>query len=77
MNEAVVTEKKHWSASRTIQFNALVAALVAIEANLNLLQPYLPGNFYAYVSMGLVVGNTFLRTITSTALTTQKADQAQ
>lgn len=77
MNQIDITEKKHWSQSKTLRFNALCAALIALEANLNLLQAYIPGNVYAWLAVGLVAGNSFLRTITNSGLTTQKADQDQ
>ena len=66
---------KPWYTSKTIIINAIVAALVALEAGTGLLQPYLPGNFYALVAVGLPVLNAVLRVITTTALTAGKVEQ--
>jgi len=63
---------KPWYTSKTLIINALVAALVALEAGTGLLQPYLPGNFYAMIAVGLPVVNAILRVITTTALTGRK-----
>lgn len=54
--------------SRTIVFNTLVAGLAAIEGSFGLLQSHLDGNIFAYLTVGLTVGNTILRTITTEAL---------
>jgi hypothetical protein len=50
--------------SRTMLFNAIVASLAALEGVFNLIQPHIAGNYYAYLTIGLTVGNAFLRTIT-------------
>ena len=63
---------KPWYTSKTIIINAIVAALVALEAGTGLLRPYLPGNFYAIIAVGLPVVNAVLRVITTTALTANK-----
>lgn len=63
-----VVEPKPWWQSRTIRFNALCAVLIALEASFSMLQPHVPGNVYAYISVALAVGNAFLRTITVTSL---------
>jgi hypothetical protein len=63
---------KPWYQSKTIIVNVIVAALVALEAGTGLLQPYLPGNFYAIIAVGLPVINAMLRVITTTALTASK-----
>ncbi len=63
---------KPWYQSKTIIVNAIVAALVALEAGTGLLQPYLPGNFYAIIAVGLPVVNAILRVITTTALMVSK-----
>jgi len=55
-------------ASKTMWFNAIVASLAALEGVFNLLQPHIAGNVYAYITIGLTVGNAFLRTITSEPL---------
>lgn len=63
---------KPWYQSKTIIVNAIVAALVALEAGTGLLQPHLPGNFYAIIAVGLPVVNAILRAITTTPLTANK-----
>ena len=63
---------KPWYQSKTIIVNAIAAALVALEAGTGLLQPHLPGNFYAIIAVGLPVVNAVLRVITTTALTANK-----
>ncbi len=63
---------KPWHQSKTIIVNAIVAALVALEAGTGILQPYLPGNFYAIVAVGLPMVNAILRVITTTGLTASK-----
>ena len=63
---------KPWYTSKTIIVNAIVAAMVALEASTGLLQPYLPGNFYAIIAVGLPVVNAVLRVITTTALAANK-----
>jgi len=56
---------KKWYQSKTIVVNAIVAALVALEAGTGLLQQFLPANFYAMVAVGLPVVNAILRVVTS------------
>ena len=63
---------KPWYTSKTIIINAIVAALVALEAGTGLLQPHLPGNFYVIIAVCLPVVNAVLRVITTTALTANK-----
>ena len=63
---------KPWYQSKTIIVNAIVAALVALEAGTGLLQAYLPGNFYTIIAVGLPVVNAILRVVTTTALTASK-----
>lgn len=53
--------------SRTIWFNALVAGLSALEGVLGVLQPFIPGNIFAYITVILVVGNPVIRTLTNQA----------
>ena len=60
---------KPWYTSKTIIVNAIVAALVALEAGSGLLQAYLPANFYTIIAVGLPVVNAVLRVVTTTALT--------
>lgn len=63
---------KPWYTSKTIIVNAIAAALVALEAGTGLLQPHLPGNFYAIIAVGLPVVNAVLRVITTTAVAGRK-----
>lgn len=62
---------KKWYKSRTIILNAIVAALVTLEAGTNLLQPFLSANFYTIVAVGLPILNAILRVITTQAVTIQ------
>lgn len=63
-NFAVVATAKPWWQSRTLRLNAAAAALIALEAQFSLLQPYLPGNVYAWLAVGLTMANAALRVIT-------------
>lgn len=65
MAEAYVALKKRWHQSKTVWFNAGVSGLFALEANVHMIQPYVPGNVYAYGVLVLTVGNTVLRFMTS------------
>lgn len=56
---------KKWWTSRTLWVNALVLALAAAEAQLNVVQPLLPLNVYQLVAFGLPVLNAVLRFLTS------------
>ncbi len=68
--------KKRWWRSRTLQVNALVAALVALEAGTGLLQPLLPVNIYTAVAVGLPIINAVLRVVTSQGLTARPETEA-
>ena len=59
---------KPWYKSKTLWFNTIVAALVALEASFSILQPLVPANVYAVLSVVLTVGNAALRVITTQAL---------
>lgn len=56
--------KKPWWKSKVLWFNAVVSALAALEAGANLIQPYVPGNIYAWGLLLLIVGNAVLRVVT-------------
>lgn len=56
---------KPWWRSKTLQVNALAAALVAFEASSGLLQPLLPVNLYTAIAVSLPVINAWLRVITT------------
>lgn len=60
----MVVAQKPWYCSKTLRFNLVAAALIALEAQFALLQPYLPGNVYAWVATALAVGNAVLRVVT-------------
>lgn len=64
---------KRWTSSRTLIVNAIALALLAAEAQLQLLQPLLPVNVYALAAFVLPVLNAGLRLITTTALCTGQA----
>lgn len=57
--------------SRTYRFAAIMSAVMALEANFALLQPYLPGNVYAYISVAMAVGMAYYREVTSTPLSSK------
>ena len=57
--------------SKTMWFNAIVAASASAEGVFNLLQPHMSGNVFAYLTVLLTVGNAFLRTITTTPLSSK------
>lgn len=54
--------------SKTMIFNMLVAALAALEGIYSVLQPFVAGNVYAYLTIALTVGNAALRVITTKPL---------
>lgn len=54
--------------SRTMWFNAVIAALAALEGVFGLLQPFVPGNIFAYITVILTTGNAFFRVFTTEAL---------
>lgn len=64
---------KPWWKSRTLIFNALVAALAALEANAALIQPYVPGNVYGWGVLLLTAGNAVLRIVTSQGVALREA----
>lgn len=64
--------RKPWWQSRTLQCNALVAGLVALEAGTGLLQPLVGERFYVMVAVGLPVINAMLRVVTTQALTRRR-----
>lgn len=65
--------RKPWWCSRTLQLNALVAALVALEAGTGLMQDVLPVNFYTAIAVALPVINAVLRVVTHEALGRREA----
>lgn len=67
----VVAPVKLWWQSKTLWLNILAAALIALETQFSLLQPFLPGNVYAWVAVVLTVANSMLRIVTTQALAMQ------
>jgi hypothetical protein len=59
---------KPWYQSKTIIFNALAAALMALEASTGLLKEYVSQDFWIIMAVGLPVINAILRTITQGAI---------
>ena len=54
--------------SRTMWFNLIVAAMMALEPVFGLLKTVLPGNVYVWCSVALTVGNAVLRVLTTKPL---------
>ena len=54
--------------SKTLMFNLLVASVASLEGVFSLVQPYVAGNVYAYITIALTVGNAFLRVLTTQPL---------
>lgn len=69
MNYEIIASHKPWWQSKTLWFNAIAAALAALEASSDLIQPYVPGDVYAWGMLLLVAGNAVLRIVTSQGLT--------
>lgn len=59
---------KKWYFSKTLWFNALVAALAALEGVTGMLQPYVGQHFYAFLCVVLPIGNAVLRIVSSEQL---------
>ncbi len=64
---------KPWYRSRTLWVNVFAAFLLGVEANLNLIQPFMPFNFYQIMAVLLPVINLLLRSITNTGLNLVRA----
>ena len=60
---------KKWYASKTLWFNVIVTALIALEQSLSVLQTLVPVNTYAIAVTVLAVGNAILRVITTQGIT--------
>jgi hypothetical protein len=54
--------------SKVMWFNAIVAALAALEGVFGVLQPHIAGNVFAWITIALTTGNAALRVITTTSL---------
>jgi hypothetical protein len=63
---------KKWASrilrSKIMMFNVLVASLAAFEGVYTILQPFVAGNVYAYITIVLTVGNAALRVVTTQPL---------
>ena len=64
---------KSWYQSKTLWFNAIAAALVALEAGTGFLKPLLGENTYALFAVALPVVNSILRVVTKTGIGSQNA----
>lgn len=67
MNENEQT--KPWWDSKTLWFNIFMVALEGVELQFSLIQPYVPGNVYAWGLLITTVGNKILRVISAARLT--------
>lgn len=63
-----MVRKKKWWRSRTLWFNAFMAAAAAAEAGLGILQPVLGASSYPTIAFTLAVGNALLRVVTTHAV---------
>lgn len=54
--------------SKTLWFNAALGAVAALEGSFELLQPHMPINVFASLTVILTVGNAALRAVTSSKL---------
>lgn len=59
---------KKWYHSKTLWFNALCSALLALEGVTGLLQPYVGQSFYVAMCVVLPIGNAMLRVISTEGL---------
>ena len=66
--------KKVWYQSKVLWFNGLVACLAAAEVSLRIVQDYLPGNVFAWLTFVLTIGNAALRVMTRQGLTLAESD---
>lgn len=62
------SDTKVWWKSKTLWINAIVGALVALQAVSGALQPVVSAHFYALVAVGLPIINAVLRVITTQGL---------
>jgi hypothetical protein len=56
---------KWYLRSKTLHVNALAAVLAALEAQWQLLSPYMPEHWHAWALVGLAMVNAYLRVITT------------
>lgn len=70
----MILDSKHWSKSKTIRFNLLIAALAAGCQNIELLRSVLPDWGYLLLTMAVAVVNIWLRTVTVVPLSGRRHD---
>ena len=68
----VAVPVKQWWQSKTIWLNILGAVLIALEAKFSMLQPFLPGNVYAWFSVFLTAANAAVRVVTAAQIVFRK-----
>ena len=68
---------KPWWHSKTLWLNAVVAALVALEAGTGVLQPVVPVNVYAALAAGLPVLNAVLRVMTTQGVSLKDRERSE
>jgi hypothetical protein len=54
--------------SKVMMFNAFISAMAALEGVYTVLQPFVDGNVFAYLTVILTVGNAALRPFTNIPL---------
>lgn len=64
-----MSESKCWFKSKTLWFNAFMAAFGALEATAGLLQPHFEANVYAVGMVVLAVVNAVLRVLSTKEIT--------
>ena len=67
MDQILVTPKS-FMMSKTILINVIILILALMETQWGVLQPYLPGNVYAYFAFALPIINGVLRLVTTTPI---------
>jgi len=67
--DVVLAEEKPWWRSKTMLFNMVAAALIAVEMNLPGLQSFIEPELYAYLLMGINIINVLLRAVTKSPVT--------
>lgn len=63
--DVVAVADKPWWQSKTMIFNVLVAALIAVEMNVAAFKSVLEPQQYAFLAMGINIVNVALRSITA------------
>lgn len=68
---------KHWPESKTIRFNAFMAALATAEASFGLLKPYLGDKWYGVALFVVIIGNVYLRSITTGPVSIKRSQSSE